>query len=96
MPILRTNHALRGVEVPAGKATLEFRYEPASFAWGVRLAVAALLATVGWLCVGLWIGRRPEPFPPDTAGGLGQQALSPVRAAIPSHQPPSKHRRRRY
>jgi hypothetical protein len=70
VPILRTNHALRGVKAPAGKATIEFRYEPASFAWGVRLAAAALLATLGWLGLGLWIGRsdtspplQPEPAP---------------------------------
>jgi hypothetical protein len=67
-PILRTNHALRGVVAPAGKATLEFRYEPASFAWGVRLAAASLLATLGWLVAGLWLGRvqpstSPEPTP---------------------------------
>ena len=78
VPILRTNHAVRGVVVPAGKTTLEFRYEPASFAWGVRLAAVALLATLGWLGVGLWFGRsetvaappKPAPAaekPPQTA-----------------------------
>ena len=64
VPILRTNHALRGVVVPAGKATLEFRYEPASFAWGVRLAAAAVLATLGWLGVGFWFGRSETVAPP--------------------------------
>ena len=37
VPILRTNHAIRGVVVPQGKGTLEFRYEPASLTWGWRL-----------------------------------------------------------
>jgi hypothetical protein len=102
VPILRTNHALRGVEVPAGKATLEFRYEPASFAWGVRLAAAALLATVGWLGAGFWFGGHwAPPFPPDAAGGRGEQAPSPGREASPGRQPgdgrhpPGRHRRRR-
>ena len=65
-PILRTNHALRGVVAPAGKATLEFRYEPASFAWGLRLAAVGLLATLGWFGVGLWIGRSQTPLPPSS------------------------------
>ena len=52
------------VVVPAGKATLEFRYEPASFAWGLRLAAMSLLATLGWLVAGLWLGRG-QPSPPS-------------------------------
>ncbi|HXD01418.1 MAG TPA: YfhO family protein, partial [Verrucomicrobiae bacterium] len=43
VPIYRTDHALRGVQVPAGNATLEFRYEPVSLAWGLRLAGISLL-----------------------------------------------------
>ena len=50
VPILQANHALRGVVVPAGTGTLEFRYQPASFAWGLRLAGAA--ATVLLMCFG--------------------------------------------
>jgi hypothetical protein len=57
VPILRTNHAIRGVVVPAGSGTLEFRYAPASFAWGLRLAGLALVALVGRL--GLALRRRP-------------------------------------
>ena len=55
VPILRTNHAIRGVVVPAGSGTLEFRYEPASFAWGLRLAGLAGVIILGWL--GLAIPR---------------------------------------
>ena len=50
VPILRANHAIRGVIVPAGAATLEFRYESASLAWGLRLsgfAAAVLLCQLG-------------------------------------------------
>jgi hypothetical protein len=43
VPILRTNHALRGVVVPAGPATLEFRYEPASFRLGLVISGTAAL-----------------------------------------------------
>jgi hypothetical protein len=60
VPILRTNHALRGVVVPAGDGTLEFRYEPASFAWGLRLAGFAAVA----LLAGAWGSfRRATPGP---------------------------------
>ncbi len=48
VPILRTDHALRGIVTPAGKGTIEFRYAPAGFTWGLRLCAAALLALVGW------------------------------------------------
>jgi uncharacterized membrane protein YfhO len=51
VPILRTNHSIRGVMVPAGSGTVEFRYAPASFVWGLKLAglaAAALLAWVGF------------------------------------------------
>ena len=56
VPILRANHALRGVVVPAGDAMLEFRYEPQSLAWGLRLAaVAAVILLVG---TGVNVWRR--------------------------------------
>ncbi len=49
VPILRANHAIRGVVVPANSRTLEFRYEPGSFKWGLRLAGFALLGLLAWL-----------------------------------------------
>ena len=48
--VLRANHAVRGVVVPAGDSLLEFRYEPASLAWGLilsGLAAAVLLCGLG-------------------------------------------------
>lgn len=48
-PILRANYALRGVVVPAVSRTLEFRYQPASFVWGLRLAALAALLLLAWL-----------------------------------------------
>jgi len=56
VPILRANHALRGVVVPAGSGTLEFRYAPASFVWGLRLAALGGIALLGWL--GIILVRR--------------------------------------
>jgi hypothetical protein len=47
-PILRVDHALRGVILPAGSARVEFRYAPASFAWGLRLSGLAGLILLAW------------------------------------------------
>ena len=58
--ILRANHAVRGVVVPAGTATLEFRYEPASLAWGLRLAGAAAVILLSLLVVDKVTGRTDE------------------------------------
>ena len=93
-PILRANHAVRGVEAPAGKATLEFRYEPASLAWGLRLSVAAGLATLAWLGIGYW-------FPPAKMPALPAAPQPPAKKASPQgpQQPgrgqTSKRRRKR-
>ena len=51
--ILRTNHAVRGVVVPAGTGLLEFRYAPAGFAWGLRLAGLAVVAVLLWVAIAL-------------------------------------------
>jgi hypothetical protein len=53
LPILRANHAIRGVIVSAGSGVLEFRYAPTSFAWGLKLAALAALAWLIWLGVAL-------------------------------------------
>ena len=52
VPILRTNHALRGVIVPSGQGLLVFRYEPFSLRLGLLLAGMASLFIIG-SCVGL-------------------------------------------
>jgi hypothetical protein len=52
-PILRTNHAIRGVIVPAGAGVLEFRYAPASFTWGLRFAALAGATLLVWLGLAL-------------------------------------------
>jgi hypothetical protein len=51
VPIVRADHALRGVEAPAGRATLEFRYQPASAARGWRLCGLAAV------CLAIWCWR---------------------------------------
>ena len=51
VPILRANHAVRGVLVPAGVGTVEFRYESASLALGAWLAILAAIILLGWLVI---------------------------------------------
>jgi hypothetical protein len=59
--ILRTNHAIRGVLVPAGSGTLEFRYEPPSFVWGLRLAGLTAIVLLGWVGVTVWKKKQAAP-----------------------------------
>jgi hypothetical protein len=49
VPVLRVNHALRGVVVPAGRSKLEFVYRPAGWVKGLWLSGAALTALVLWV-----------------------------------------------
>ena len=56
VPVLRANHAVRGVIVPVGDAVLEFRYQPAGFALGIPLFGVAMLILLGWIVV--LIGHR--------------------------------------
>ncbi len=65
VPILQTNHAVRGVVAPAGKGTIEFRYEPTAFAWSLRLAGMALLALAGWGAVIVWSSPARRSAVPD-------------------------------
>jgi hypothetical protein len=56
VPILRTNYAIRGIVLPAGSATIEFRYHPASATCGFYLAGVAAVILLGWLGIVLWSG----------------------------------------
>jgi hypothetical protein len=60
IPIVRANHAIRGVAVPAGEGMLEFRYEPASFTWGLRLATLATALLGGWVGMATWNRRSAQ------------------------------------
>jgi hypothetical protein len=55
LTVLRANHAVRGVVLPAGPTKLVFRYEPASLAWGLRIAGLAALGLIVWMGI---LGRR--------------------------------------
>lgn len=62
--ILRVDHALRGVVVPAGKGQIEFLYAPRSFTRGLWLAALAAVATM--VVAGAW--RNRDALSPAAAG----------------------------
>lgn len=57
--ILPTNHALRGVPLPAGEHTVELRYEPAELRVGLIVSLLAYLGLAGMIVWSLW-GRRRQ------------------------------------
>lgn len=57
-PHFQVNYVLRGMEVPGGKHTIEFRFEPATYKTGNSIALAGsvlLLLSVG---AGIFLDRR--------------------------------------
>ncbi len=80
-PILIANHAIRGVVVPAGTHRLVFRYQPASFTWGLRMAGLAALLILCWFAVAMWQRKARMP----------KQNTSPVESdGVASPVPPDK------
>lgn len=74
--ILRANYAFRGVVVPAGEHTVEFRFRPAS--WPVALPLCGLGALLA-LAVGLWPRRTsPPPAPAEPPAPLLGAAGGPL------------------
>src|SRR5262249_10541651 len=55
--IYPTDGAFRGVTVPEGTSSVEFRYEPRVFSIGIVLAMVALAGVIG-IGVGTWWRRR--------------------------------------
>jgi len=54
-PYARVNYVLRGMLVPAGKHTIEFRFEPASFYTGIKLQAGSYLIMMALLIGGIII-----------------------------------------
>jgi hypothetical protein len=66
VPILRANHAVRGVVVPSGNWQLEFRYKPASLELGLRVAAFSAGVLLVWVGFVGWRKLRTstaEAFP---------------------------------
>jgi hypothetical protein len=57
VPVLRANHALRAVALPAGELTVRLWFAPESWRWGLGLIAAGLIGSVVLLVAG---NRRSE------------------------------------
>jgi Bacterial membrane protein YfhO len=64
-PVERVDYLLRGVVVPPGVHTVEFRYEPASWRAGWILSLLAALVTAGLALFG-WRRRTPRTTRTDS------------------------------
>jgi len=61
-PIYKTNYVLRGIFVPEGQHTVEFRFNPVSHIWGSRIAWAGngIVWIIGLLVLFQWYREKPE------------------------------------
>ena len=58
VPIFPTDVMLRGIQFPAGEHTVQFKYQPESFTWGLYLAGAAAVLLLCGAGINLWRGIR--------------------------------------
>ena len=63
--------AYRGVPVPSGVSTLEFRYRPTFTYVGLLIAAGVVLGIVTWLVVGA-LSRRPRSGAPPSGARIGR------------------------
>jgi hypothetical protein len=68
--IMAVNGIFRGVSVPAGKHTVDFRFEPAPLRIGGTLSLACLGGLILVLGIGLWRGRQRGNTPPRAVAGV--------------------------
>ena len=57
-PYCRVDYALRGMQVPAGKHTITFRFEPSSYYTGIKLSVSSYIAMLLLLTAGVVMNVR--------------------------------------
>ncbi len=62
VPIIRVNYLLRGLFVPGGENTIEFRFEPTSYKYGKRLSYLGSLLIIALIVV-YFIRRRKGQLP---------------------------------
>jgi hypothetical protein len=60
---VRTNYVLRGMAVPAGKHSIEFRFEPHSYELGNTLSAASSLLAYALLAIAIFVETRKKKLP---------------------------------
>lgn len=56
--ILRVNYVLRGLQIPAGKHTVEFKFEPEVIKTGSTIALFSCIGMVLLLCSGIYFEKK--------------------------------------
>ena len=67
--LLRADHALRAVAVPAGRHRVAFRFVSPAVRHGLELSLASLVAALLLVASGAWGARRAPAAAPAGAGG---------------------------
>jgi hypothetical protein len=65
VPVLRVNHAFRGVMVGPGNGNVQYDYDPPSFILGLKLSAAAVALLVLWVTVKARSTLSKMPRPAD-------------------------------
>jgi hypothetical protein len=61
--LLRADHVMRAVAVPAGRHKVQFKFASASFTLGAWLSLASACAAMLLIGIGWWLERRPPTVP---------------------------------
>lgn len=67
--ILRADHALRAVVVPAGEHVVEFRFVSRALLDGLRMSLGSVAAVLALIGAGWWMGRKRAAAPPAATEG---------------------------
>ena len=59
-PIFRTNYVLRGLEIPAGKHTIEFKFEPEVVKTGSTIALMSSIAMLLLIGAGVYFENKKK------------------------------------
>jgi hypothetical protein len=62
--LLRADHVMRAVAVPAGRHKVQFKFASAAFTMGAWLSFASVLVALLLMGIGWWLAGRTPPPPP--------------------------------